>query len=74
MTAAVDEPTSRFLVGLAEAGELLGVSEQRVNQLRRSSSFPEPFEVLACGPIWLRDAIENYDAERRQRPGRVPQS
>lgn len=64
----MSEPAGHFLVGVAEAGQLLGVSKQRVNQLRHSPAFPEPFEVLACGPIWLRDAIENYDAERRRKP------
>lgn len=57
----------RFLVGLTEAGQMLGVSKQRVTQLRHAPDFPKPLEELACGPVWLKAAIEDYDAARRQR-------
>lgn len=56
----------RFIVGLTEAGEMLGVTKQRVNQLRHSPDFPTPLEELACGPIWLKAAVEDYSARRRR--------
>jgi hypothetical protein len=60
------------LVGTAEVAELLGVSRQRIHELRKADRFPEPMIELAAGPIWLRPAIEKWDAERDRRPGRRP--
>lgn len=67
MTSHGTPLADRFIVGLTEAGEMMGVTSARVNQLRRRPDFPEPLEELACGPIWLKAAIEEYDAARRQR-------
>jgi hypothetical protein len=46
------------MVGAAEVGEILGVSRQRLHQLRGSGRSPEPASDLAAGPVWLRKVIE----------------
>jgi predicted DNA-binding transcriptional regulator AlpA len=48
------------LVGLAEIGEMLGLSRQRVDQLARSKGFPEPVAVISAGRIWLRADVEAW--------------
>lgn len=42
------------LVSTIEIARMLGVSRQRVDQLRKSGEFPEPVDVLAVGRIWRR--------------------
>jgi hypothetical protein len=51
------------LVGTAEIAEMLGVTNQRVDQLSRTESFPAPIAVLAAGRIWQREAIERWARE-----------
>lgn len=51
------------LVGTAEIAELLGVTNQRVDQLSRTDAFPAPIAVLAAGRIWKRDDIERWARE-----------
>ena len=48
------------LVGTTEISQMLGVSRQRVTQLPTSSGFPEPIARLAAGPIWDREAVEQW--------------
>ncbi len=50
-----------YLVGVAEIGEMLGVTRQRVNAIVAThGDFPEPEAVLAGGRIWLRTAVEDW--------------
>ncbi len=37
-----------------EAGQVLGVSRQRIHQLRGRDDFPVPVVVLGTGPLWTR--------------------
>ena len=48
------------LVGIAEIGELLGVSRQRVHQLTAKDDFPEPEAHLSAGKVWTRAAVEKW--------------
>ncbi len=48
------------LAGPAEIAAMLGVSRQRVQQLARSGDFPEPYDVLAGGRVWLRSDVEAW--------------
>lgn len=57
------------LVGVHEAAQLLGISKSALAERRRSRSFPEPLAQLRCGPIWLRSAIDAYNATFRPDPG-----
>jgi hypothetical protein len=60
------------LVGTAEAAAILGVGRAAFCDRRHAhDNFPEPVQVLACGPIWLRAQIELYAAEQAVR-GRRP--
>lgn len=47
-------------MGVTEVAKRLGVSRQRVHQLRRSAGFPEPTATLAAGPIWESADIERW--------------
>lgn len=60
------------LAGRAEAAEILGVSLQRVNQLRDAhKDFPRPVADLKCGPVWDRTELETWERGwNRKRTGR----
>lgn len=55
------------LMGAAEIGDMLGVSRQRVQQLINRPDFPEPYDTLAMGKVWLREDIERWAREREMR-------
>jgi prophage regulatory protein len=59
------------LVGVAEIGQLMGLSRQRVNEIvRTQADFPPPAAELAAGRIWHRGEVEAWIAEhRRDRKG-----
>lgn len=61
------------LAGLAEVAELLGVSRERVRQLRAEPGFPEPVAELQATPLWRRGDVAVWDSSRRRRPGRRPE-
>jgi hypothetical protein len=46
------------LVGVTEIATMLGVSTQRVSQLTRTTTFPEPAAKLAAGWIWKLEDVE----------------
>jgi hypothetical protein len=64
------EPQLPEFVGAQEVGELLGVSRQRVHQLRQESGFPEPLFRLAATPVWPKAAIMAFLGRWDRRPGR----
>lgn len=53
-------------VGAAEIARMFGVSRQRVTQLTARDDFPEPWEVLSMGKIWLTEDVRRW-AEARGR-------
>jgi predicted DNA-binding transcriptional regulator AlpA len=57
-------------VGVTEVAKLLGVSRQRVAELRHRTDFPEPIVELAAGPVWTRTSLEHFVASWPRRPGR----
>jgi hypothetical protein len=65
-----DAPTLPEMVGASEVGEMLGVSRQRVHQLRENSAFPAPLVEVSMGPLWDARAIEAFAREWDRRPGR----
>lgn len=67
----LDRPTEQ-LVGVSEIAEQLGVSKQRVSELRGKKGFPAPIAELAAGPVWKRSALERFVSEWERRPGRPP--
>lgn len=65
-------PTMPVLVGSSEIADLLGVSRQRVHQLRVHAKFPAPLVEVAMGPLWDERAIAKFAREWSRRPGRPP--
>lgn len=50
-----------ILMGVREAAVTLKVQPQRVKQLwEEHPKFPEPVDVLLCGPIWWAEDIEKF--------------
>lgn len=64
------EPTMPPLVGASEVAELLGVSRQRVHQLRSHPEFPAPLVEVAMGPLWDERAVEKFARDWERKPGR----
>lgn len=53
------------LVGLAEACEILGLTNATVsNYLRDDPSFPRPVRQLRCSRIWVGEDLRNWSANR----------
>lgn len=62
------------LAGLAEVAEMLGVSRERVRQLRAERvDFPRPVADLQATPVWQRSEVAAWDASRQRKPGRRPE-
>lgn len=55
------------LAGLDEASEILGWSKQHIHSYINRGVFPKPIQRLACGPVWLREQIEQYKRDREGR-------
>ena len=51
-----------FLVGVKEAGEILGWDRRKVSTYHLRGVLPKPLVSLSSGPIWLRKQIESYKA------------
>ncbi|MCW2900639.1 MAG: hypothetical protein JWO67_2904 [Streptosporangiaceae bacterium] len=59
------------LGGMTEVAEVLGLSRQRVAQLRARPDFPDPVAEIALGPIWDLDAVASWlGSGVRRGPGR----
>jgi prophage regulatory protein len=48
----------RKLVRLVEIAELLGVSKQRADQLRRRPDFPTPMDRYERGDLWAASDVK----------------
>ncbi|WP_436521428.1 helix-turn-helix transcriptional regulator [Actinoplanes sp. HUAS TT8] len=48
------------LMGTGEIGKRLGLSRQRIQQLADTADFPEPFQELGMGRVWLRPEVEAW--------------
>jgi hypothetical protein len=60
------------LLGSGEVAAKLGVSRQRLHELRSSGRLPAPLAELSNGPIWPSQAIEAFAARWVRRPGPRP--
>ena len=67
-----DQARSNFpdLVGASAVAEILGVSRQRLAELRATDRFPLPVTTIDGRDVWMRAAIEKFDAGWERRPGR----
>lgn len=48
------------LMGADEIGKRLGVGRSRVQQLINRKGFPDPFDELAMGKVWLTADVESW--------------
>jgi len=55
------------LAGVAEAAEIMGWDKRRVITYIDRGHFPEPLASLAGGRVWLREDVEAYAAQWRDR-------
>jgi hypothetical protein len=63
-------PNFPVVMGTAEVVERLGVSRQRLTELRASGRFPEPILTLAATPVWLAGAVDAFVETWDRSPGR----
>ncbi len=72
LDAELAEPNFPLLLGAAEVAKYLGVTRQRIAELRKRPDFPKPIVELAAGPIWLQGAVSTFVETWDRRPGRKP--
>ena len=73
LEAELDRPQIPELLGSAELQDLLGVTRQRLGQLRKEkANFPKPLLELAAGPVWARSAIDAFLETWERKSGRPP--
>jgi hypothetical protein len=65
-----EAPSMPELMSAAEIADLLGVTRQRVHQLRDTKTFPAPLADLRGGAVWDAAAVRNFDREWTRTPGR----
>jgi hypothetical protein len=63
-------PTLPVLLGAQEIADELGVSRQRVHQLRSHPQFPAPLVDVAMGALWDERAIQKFAREWSRKSGR----
>jgi hypothetical protein len=56
--------------GVTEVARFLGVSRQRVAELRAREDFPVPVAELAAGPVWTESSLRRFIDAWPRRPGR----
>lgn len=65
-----EAPTLPELMSAAEIADELGVSRQRVHQLRDTAAFPAPLADLRGGAVWDATAVRKFGQEWTRKPGR----
>ncbi len=58
------------LMSAAEIAVELGISRQRVHQLRSNADFPGPLADLRSGPVWDARDIRRFARQWARQPGR----
>ena len=56
--------------GVSEVAAILGVSRQRVAELRHKRGFPAPIAEISAGPIWEVSSLNTFLDTWERRPGR----
>jgi hypothetical protein len=62
------------MLGTTEVTQVLGVTRQRLHELRASGRFPEPIAELAATPLWIRATVDSFLAGWSRKPGRPVRS
>lgn len=58
------------LIGTTQAAALLGISKQRLSQLRKAGRFPKPDGYVDNRPGWKRRTLEQWQEKRA--PASIP--
>lgn len=53
-----------------EAAEILGISKQRLSQLRHRDDFPRPIAQLTVGAVWDANEIRHWAVDHGYLPQR----
>lgn len=61
-------------LGTAEVCGVLGITRQRLHQLRQSGRFPEPDRLLTATPLWMRSTLKDFTIGWRRTPGPTPRT
>lgn len=69
LEAELNEPPQRY-AGITEVAGILGVSKQRVSELRSSGRLPAPVAEIKAGPVWTVSSLERFLDQWDRRPGR----
>lgn len=56
--------------GVSELAHALGISRQRVAELRTREDFPSPLIELAAGPVWNGSSVRRFEETWTRKPGR----
>jgi predicted DNA-binding transcriptional regulator AlpA len=60
-------------MGAKEIQDRLGVSRQRAYLIIGRRGFPEPYQTLAMGSIWLQDDVERWIQQNRPELAEEPE-
>lgn len=74
LEAELSRPNFPDIMGSGEVIAELGVTKQRLWQLRNGGDFPAPIVELSATPIWLRPAIESFKDRWNRKRGRPAHS
>lgn len=69
LDAFVEQPPEAY-AGVSEVARLLGVSRQRVAELRSKAGFPSPIAELSSGPVWTVSSLTLFLRDWARKPGR----
>lgn len=53
------------LYGTSEIADRLGVTRQRAHTITRQKGFPDPYEELVMGSVWLVEDVEAWIRKHR---------
>ena len=65
----IDQPPETY-AGVSEVASLLGVSRQRVAELRAKEGFPAPIAEVSSGPVWKVSSLNLFLRDWARKPGR----
>lgn len=68
-TRELDQPAESYL-GVSELASMIGVSRQRVSELRTRGDFPAAIAELAAGPVWATSSLRRFLETWERKPGR----
>lgn len=61
------------LYGTSEIADRIGVTRQRAHVITRQKGFPEPYEELVMGSVWLVEDVEAWIREHRPELAEAPE-